>query len=89
MNCTPGDLAIMISSQNPENIGCMVEVLSPSNMVGWWRVRLLGPAVSAVGYRAKAGETGLVPDINLRPIRGPRKPDEVTTDRTIDEGVTA
>lgn len=40
MNCKPGDMAWVIRSSIPENIGCIVEVLGPSGIPDYeWSIR--------------------------------------------------
>ena len=79
--CKPGDLAIVISAVNPENIGLIVEVLRPHVPVGKlvmkrdepvWDVRCRTKMVwSYVGKkRRRAAFEGPAPDSYLWPIRG-------------------
>lgn len=79
--CKPGDLAIVISAVNPENIGLIVEVLRPHVPVGKlvmkrdepvWDVRCRTKMVwSYVGKkRRRVAFEGPAPDSFLWPIRG-------------------
>ena len=72
MNCRVGDLAIVIRSEVPSNLGMFVEVCSQWNEEpGYWWVRSLSGARARLDGRVAL--EGAVADDALRPIRG-RKP---------------
>ncbi|WP_217589774.1 hypothetical protein [Burkholderia sp. GbtcB21] len=81
MNCKPGDLAIVIASGFPSNIGRIVEVLRPcpsceliDPLVPEWECRMLSPMEGALWFEAD----GIDPiqdeidieDRQLRPVSG-------------------
>lgn len=77
MNCKPGDLAIVVRSDTfPENIGILVEVLTPwvwnrTDTPFSWHVQSLGrPLAAWDGYDNKSytDKCGMY-DRSLRPIR--------------------
>lgn len=95
-NCKPGDLAVIIKSENAENIGLFVEVIEPfkNGMFGPWH--LIGDPPSWVckakgnilftnilGERLLTDE-GPLPDECLRPIRPPSKPIQTTTKKDLE-----
>lgn len=77
MNCKPGDLAYIVASDFPENIGAVVEVvkLAPPDppFPQEWECR---PCSLLLGWDDKTGRVSLssssidVCDISLRPISG-------------------
>jgi len=73
MNCKPGDLAIMVSSGIPENIGRIFEILNFNQAVTdfsgkpIWNVRAAHPARTADGEMSSEGNAS---DADLRPITG-------------------
>ena len=81
MNCKPGDLAILISSDIPENIGVVFEIVSLDlecsaycgepvwNVTGPRETRCIGGPASRDGFAR---------DSNLRPISGIPMTDDVT-----------
>lgn len=86
LNCRPGDLAVVISAELPENIGLIVEVVGPwrgrrlqlRGQGHVWKVRTAGQR-KALTYRWSGGRKerraeGPVPDHRLRPVSG--LPDE-------------
>ena len=83
MNCRPGDLAIIIRSQNG-NAGRIVEVMRPTvSRAGWWVVQMVGRPGSArnIGDEAIASnlferQRASIQDANLRPIRDSPGEDE-------------
>lgn len=98
MNCKPGDLAIIIHSDIPENIGAFVEVLSMrypdlgelDTRPQWWvrsKTSLLGcdPCDPTCTPNSFGPMDGFAPDANLKPIRGLG----ITKTATKDEPVTA
>ena len=84
MNCRPGDLAVTVKADLPENIGKIVRVISHEGNITWsgfreptcmWKVSAASASCPLVyeypdGKRIRA-LTGLVPDAFLRPIRPP------------------
>ncbi len=71
MNCRPGDLAIMVRSDFPENLGKFVEVIELSRMIPGdveWAVKALQTMETDSGVDP-AGSVGLAFDSGLRPIR--------------------
>jgi hypothetical protein len=86
MNCKPGDLAIIIASDFPEEIGMVVEVL-PDSLVDeefgfCWHIRAKRPVACwdpATGKDVFNSEF-CVPDSDLRPVTGLPVHDEVTDD---------
>jgi hypothetical protein len=76
MNCKPGDLAIIVRNPYPENVGKVIEVLSPFGEWGaegfCWIFRSVSPLVgndSLTGARMRGSE-GFIADRVLRPISG-------------------
>lgn len=80
MNCKPGELAFVVSSQFPENIGTIVEIIDIAARAtaklgaATWKVK-----TAARGFKTKNIYSGKVSsdvnlaialDSNLRPIRG-------------------
>lgn len=83
--CKPGDLAIVISAANPENVGLIVEVLRPHVPAGKlfmkrdelvWDVRSRTKMYwSFEGEKKRrSGLEGPAPDSQLWPIRGEPAP---------------
>lgn len=83
MNCKPGDLAVIIHSDMPENIGAFVEVLEPrfpeqgetDTRPQWWiksKTPLLGcdPFDPTHTPDCFGIDDGFIADANLKPIRG-------------------
>jgi hypothetical protein len=86
MNCKPGDLAFIVDSQFPENLGRVVEVIS-----AYGDFRDEGFCWNVIAKTAMKGEgeidgrimylrEGFIPDVCLRPISGAPVNDEVTDD---------
>lgn len=74
MNCKPGDLAIQIISEFPENVGCLCEVLEMEEF-GVWYCRCLRDGTvfnfeTGEVISAPAGEIYLIDDYKLLPIKG-------------------
>lgn len=81
MKCQPGDLAFVIQSTIPENIGLLVEVIEPYRNE---RVQLLEEgfqwrckAKGRISYTNVSGQRlelvdGPIPDWALQPIRPPK-----------------
>ncbi|WP_186191034.1 hypothetical protein [Burkholderia gladioli] len=81
MNCKPGDLAILISGDIPENIGVIFEIVS----LNWSFSAHCGePVWNVTGPRetrstdGSVSRGGLARDSNLRPISGIPMTDDVT-----------
>jgi hypothetical protein len=82
LNCKPGDLAIVVSAEQQQNIGQIVEVLGPPtgkpfNLPGHhyvWQVRAVSGRAT-LHYRHADGRLvqhveGPAPDFRLRPVSG-------------------
>ncbi|MET3232239.1 UNVERIFIED_ORG: hypothetical protein ABIC54_004444 [Burkholderia sp. 1263] len=95
MNCKPGDLAVIIRSSFPSNIGHIVEVLRRcpaceliDPLVPEWECREIGSLEKEVWVFGeddtppKDGEIDIA-DRDLRPISGVPVDDEVTDDLEI------
>lgn len=90
LNCKPGDLAIVVCAENPENLGQIVEVLGLPNgrPFKWteaghaWRVRTVSRRKTLMYvFRSEADRIarhayGPVPDRCLRPVSGLADGDE-------------
>ncbi|MBP0714838.1 hypothetical protein ABXK61_16150 [Burkholderia sola] len=75
MNCKPGDLAFVIASTIPQNIGRIVEVIAWSGEMQMWECRSRDPML------LKSGEfltEHFCEDSRLRPISGVPINDDVT-----------
>lgn len=79
--CRPGDLAVVISANNPANLGRIVKVLALDDRSGdlkfsgemlVWIVQSEQPMVWSVNKRIVRRKRGPVPDAQLQPIRGGR-----------------
>lgn len=95
MNCKPGDLAVVLYSDIPENIGLFVDVieaddpskhdmslLHPGQI---WQCRARG----VIRYRNIFGEyiaigEGPIPDEVLKPIRPPAQDTDTTTKENLE-----
>ena len=96
MNCKPGDMALIVSSQIESNLGVLVDVIGApdgkihiaQNLGHLWHCKVRGVVtyVSVTGKRIVTSE-GPVPDACLRPIRGRENPEKST--RTRDDLVTS
>lgn len=87
MNCKKGDLAIIVQSEIPENIGRIVHIDGPYNPAAdgafRWLVRSAGaPFVGRDPGTDKLIQTniGTIEDYMLRPVSGLPVTDEVTHD---------
>lgn len=93
LRCRPGDLAVIVTAENLENIGALVEVIGPpgaatGSLSGdpgflWW-VRAVGRPMTYLfrDGRVERFHEGPAPDAFLRPIRGddnPNKAEALTT----------
>lgn len=71
MNCKPGDLAVMVRSDFPENIGRLLRVIVADSWDGHdWSCEACCRVMTSRGWR-KAGASVLALDSDLRPIRDP------------------
>jgi hypothetical protein len=78
MNCKPGDLAVMIRSSHPLNVGRLFEVLDKYRCdPGEWRCRALSRVTDTDCGPAKAGVVVWADDAGLRPIRPNEGEDEI------------
>ena len=77
--CRPGDLAIVVESFNPENLGRIVKVVrphEPSGQLGMydqepiWDIESDSLMVWTVGETVYKQRVGPCPDKQLQPIRG-------------------
>lgn len=83
MNCKPGDLAYFIRSDFPENVGHIVEVLSPFNGEKWMVKPITKLRATKAGwFEVWTDEPGTAADADLRPISGPSISDDTTTEET-------
>ena len=94
LNCKIGDLAIVVNTELPENLGQIVEVLGlpqsgPLDMTGHghlWHVRTVSGRETLVyrfnyeGGRTEKYAEGPVPDHCLRPVSGLTDADSVYAD---------
>lgn len=74
MNCKPGDMAIQILSEFPENIGSIVEVIDASEY-GVWNCKCTDEGTcenleTGELYTCQPGDMCLVDDYKLIPIKG-------------------
>ena len=89
MNCKPGDLAIIVRDPFPENIGRIVEVKRPAEVVldapAWFCVAR-GTPLRIVNidfpYDSYLGDRGDVYDVDLKPVSGLPITDDVTEEIT-------
>jgi hypothetical protein len=71
MNCRKGDLAVMVHSEFPENVGTMYRVLTLDRWdSGDWKCEALTSVATDEG-RLAPGSTVWALDADLRPIRDP------------------
>lgn len=86
MNCKAGDLAFIIASDFPEEIGMVVEVLPDSIVdeeLGFcWHIRAKRPVAcwDLDAQKDVFNSEFCVPDSDLRPVTGLPVGDEVTED---------
>lgn len=86
LNCRPGDLAVTVEADFPENLGNIVRVVRAHDNSGrfvwgepsWWCVTSLPMHWRINGQDLWATE-GAVPDRCIRPIRPPGEPTAVST----------
>ena len=88
LNCKPGDLAVVITAYNPENVGTILRVIkkhpNQDALVDYKGSHILldeaaRPMAYTVGDKLVMRRKGAVPDAILRPIRGLPKPDATNT----------
>lgn len=80
MNCKPGDLAVIVRGEIPENFGAFVEVLGRWPDIdgrACWCVRALRKCRTDMGTLR---HEGICFDDCLKPIRPPGEPVEVRKD---------
>ena len=91
LNCKPGDLAVVITAHNPENIGTIVRVIKKHHnqnaLVDFkgshiWMAEAPRPMLYDVGGKMVRRRKGAVPDAILRPIRGLPANDEICATKT-------
>ena len=94
LNCRVGDLAIVVSAENVENLGNLIEVVGLKDKQGpnvegpghVWHVRTVsGRATLTYRYKTEGGRIehhaeGPVPDVRLRPVSGLADDDAVRED---------
>jgi hypothetical protein len=69
MNCEKDDIAVMVHSEFPENVGTMYRILQLDRWAGGdWKCELLTSAMTQEGP-ANPGEIVWALDADLRPIR--------------------
>lgn len=95
MNCKPGDLAVILYSDIPENIGLFVDVIEADDPIRHG-VSLLHPgpiwqcrARGIIRYRNILGELilvgeGPIPDEVLKPIRPPGQDTDTRTEKDLE-----
>jgi hypothetical protein len=87
MNCKPNDLAIIIQSEHPDNIGRIVHIDEAYDhaLDGAFRWAVSTVGAPLVGYdgltdRIVTTRVGCIEDYMLRPISGVPIDDEITED---------
>lgn len=83
MNCKPGDLAVIVRGEIPENIGAFVDVIGRWPDVDGrpcWMVRAARKCLTNGGVRTRQG---VCFDDCLQPIRPPGEPVEVRKDAEV------
>ena len=82
VNCTVGDLAIVVRSHNPENLGSVVLIKSSKGLISWgkgdpeqtWLCEISSNGwlvYDNKGYTTSS-KIGLIPDRCLKPITPPK-----------------
>lgn len=98
LNCKPGDMAVVVTAHNPENIGTILRVIKAHEdqnaLVDFkgqhiWFVEAPRPMTYNVGGKLVMRRRGAVPDAILRPIRGLPGADETRTTKNIEDSVLA
>lgn len=96
MNCKPGDLAVIVKSENAENIGLFVEVIEafrngmygPWHLIGdppAWVCKAKGQIVFTNILRERfVVSEGAIPDECLRPIRPPAPETKTNTEKDLE-----
>ena len=91
LNCKPGDLAVVITAHNPENIGTILRVIKKHHnqnaLVDFkgshiWMAEAPRPMLYDVGGKMVRRRKGAVPDAILRPIRGLPTADKTRATKT-------
>ena len=95
LNCKPGDLAIVVTAHNPENIGTILRVLKKHHnqnaLFDYTGAHICmaeapRPMVYDVGGKIVRMRKGAVPDAILRPIRGlPANDEKLGTKTKVDK----
>lgn len=79
LRCRPGDLAVVVFAENPQNVGLIVRVLKAHCGRGrlalkgkgpLWSVACAQPLIYKLGDKYIPRRRGPVPDSYLQPIRG-------------------
>lgn len=91
MNCKPGDMAVVIRSVVPANMGLIVTVVkasisSHSSGLPSWECKPAWPVVMVTTDMRRwpaSVELGRIPDAWLRPIRPPETPVTETRDEEL------
>lgn len=96
--CKPGDMAIVIDAQNPDNIGLIVRVLGlhdreaanfRHDLGPVWTCDCAHPMVWTRDGRTHLARTGPIPDRLLQPIRGMDTPARSRVEESADSLVPA
>ena len=98
LNCKPGDLAVVVTAHNPENIGTILRVIrahrDQNALVDFrgqhiWLAESPRPMTYTVGGKLVKRKRGAVPDAILRPIRGLPRVNETRTTKTVEDKAAA
>jgi len=98
LNCKPGDLAVVVTAYNPENIGTILRVIRAHrdqnalvDLKGQhiWLAEAPRPMIYTVGGKLVMRKRGAVPDAILRPIRGVPGANGTRTHKTVEDKVAA
>jgi dTDP-4-dehydrorhamnose 3,5-epimerase-like enzyme len=98
LNCKPGDLAVVVTAHNPDNIGTILRVIrahrDQNALVDFkgqhiWLAEAPRAMTYTVGGKLVKRKRGAVPDVILRPIRGSPGADEKCTTETTEDKVAA
>ena len=91
LNCKPGDLAVVITAYNPENIGTILRVIKKHHnqdaLVDFkgahiWLAEAPRPMTYDIGGKMVRRRKGAVPDAILMPIRGLPSGDKTRATKT-------
>ena len=98
LNCKPGDLAVVVTAHNPENIGTILRVIrahqDQNALVDFngqhiWLAEAPRPMTYKVSNKLVKRKKGAVPDAILRPIRGIPGDDGTRNFMTVNDEVAA